>query len=254
MTTLDVQAPMQTFRVHRTRAPWLSYSLKLRMMHRNSLFKKAKHSGCVLSMAVYRPYGDELRTDMRLAHDNYHLQRLGRITDLAMLWRELASLGLIRPAPSSPLNFFSPAELNSFFVEISQASVTCKATDFERPLIVQLTSQHIFCFSTISPDIVSLIISSVSSSYSAGPDRVPLVAVHSCLPTIVSLLTSLFNISLTISHFPTSWKRAFIRPLLKRNPPDSLSDTRPIANRCKMSKIFERIVHCQMTEFIVANN
>ena len=95
---------------------------------------------------------------MRLAHENYHLQRLSRITDVAMLWRELASLGLVRPAPSSPLNFFSPNEQNSFFVEISRASVTCNATDFERALIVPLTSQPIFCFSTISPDIVSQIL------------------------------------------------------------------------------------------------
>ena len=55
------------------------------MMHRNSLFRKAKRSGCVLAMAVYRQYRGELRADMRLAHDDYHLQRLSRITDVAML-------------------------------------------------------------------------------------------------------------------------------------------------------------------------
>ena len=254
MTALDVQAPMQIFKVHRTRAPWLSHSLKLRMRPRNSLFRKAKRSGCVLAMAVYRQYRDELRTDMRLAHDNYHLQRLSKITDVAMLWRKLASSGLARPAPSSPLNFFSLHELNSFFVKLSRASVTCYATDFERALNVLLTVQHIFCFSTISPDIVTQKISSSSSSYSAGPDSVSLFSVHSSLPTIVSLVTSLFNITLKIGYFSTSWKRAFIRPLLKRNPPDSLSNTRPIANLCEMSKIFERIVHRQITEFIVAND
>ena len=132
MTALNVQAPMQTFRVHRTRAPWLSHPLKLRMMHRNSLFRKAKCSGCVLAMAVYRQYRDELRADMRLAHDDYHLQRLSKITDVAMLWRELASLGLVRPAPSSPLNFFSPDELNLFFLEISQACNACNAILSER--------------------------------------------------------------------------------------------------------------------------
>ena len=42
--------------------------------------------------------------------------------------------------------------------------------------------------------------------------------------------------------------------LLKRNSPISPSDTRPIANLCEMSKIFVRIVHREMTEFIVAND
>ena len=253
-TALDIEPPMQTFRVHRTRAPWLSHSLKLRIRHRISLFRKAKRSGCVLAMAVYRQYRDELRTDMRLAHDSYLLQRFSEIADVAMLWRELASLSLVKLAPSSHLNFFSPDELNLFFVGISRPSPTCDATDFERALNVPLTSQPIFYFSTISPDFVSQTISSSSSSYSAGLDGVSLFAVHSSLPTIVSLLTTLFNISLIIGYFPTSWKRAFIRSLLKCNPPDSLSDTRPIANPCEMSKIFERIVHRRITEFIVAND
>ena len=44
-----------------------------------------------------------------------------------------------------------------------------------------------------------------------------------------------------------------MRPLLKVNPPTSPSDTRPIANLCELSKIFERVVHRQITDFIVTN-
>ena len=79
---------------------------------------------------------------MRLTHDSYHLQRLSVLADVAMLWRKSASLGLVRPAQSSPLNFFSPDELNSFFVRISRASPTCDTADFERALNVPLTSAY----------------------------------------------------------------------------------------------------------------
>ena len=54
--------------------------------------------------------------------------------------------------------------------------------------------------------------------------------------------------------FIPSWKRAFVRPLLKVNPPSSPSHTRPIANLCELSKIFERVVHRQIIEYITTND
>ena len=45
-----------------------------------------------------------------------------------------------------------------------------------------------------------------------------------------------------------------MRPLLKMNPPTSPSDTRPIANPCELAKIFERVVHGQITDFSVTND
>ena len=62
------------------------------------------------------------------------------------------------------------------------------------------------------------------------------------------------NASLGLRHFPLCWKRAFVRPLLMENPLSSPSDTRPIANLCEPSKIFEKVVHRQMIEFITSNN
>ena len=87
----------------------------------------------------------------------------------------------------------------------------------------------------------------------AGPDSISLFSIHYALPEVASLLAPLFNACLRLGHFPSSWKRAFVRPLLKVNPPASPSDTRPIANLCELSKIFEKVVRRQITEFIVVN-
>ena len=45
-----------------------------------------------------------------------------------------------------------------------------------------------------------------------------------------------------------------MRPLRKVNPPSSLSDTRPIANLRELSKVFERVVHRQIIEYINMND
>ena len=57
-----------------------------------------------------------------------------------------------------------------------------------------------------------------------------------------------------LSHSSPSWKRAFVRPLLKANPPSSPSETRPITNLCELSIIFEKVIHRQIIKYITINN
>ena len=87
-----------------------------------------------------------------------------------------------------------------------------------------------------------------------GPDGISLFSIHNALPGVASLLALLFNASLRLGHFPSSWKWVFVGPVLKVNPPASPSDTCPIANLRELSKIFERVFYRQITEFIVAKN
>ena len=254
ISALDDQAPLRSFRVRRPGAPWLSVVSRSRIRERNALYRQARRSGSVLAWAEYRRFRDVLVADLRRAQSDHCLERLRGVTDVAKLWRELASLGLVRPSGSSPLSFFTADQLNSFFVTVSFASTVCSITDLTTALDIPLPSHPIFEFSAVSPESVSrVILSATSSSRATGPDGISLFSIHHALPRVASLLALLFNACLRLGHFPSSWKRAFVRPLLKVNPPTSPSDTRPIANLCELSKIFERVVHRQITDFIVAN-
>ena len=198
--------------------------------------------------------------ELRRAQSDHCLERLRGVTDVAKLWRELANLGLDRPSGSSPLSFFTADQLNSFFVTVSCASSVCSITDLTTALDISLPPHPIFKFSDVSPESVSrVILSTASCSRVTGPDGISLFSIHHALPEVASLLALLFNACLRLGHFPSSWKRAFVRPLLKVNPPTSPSDTHPIANLCELSKIFERVVPTpiferlwQITDVIVA--
>ena len=142
-----------------------------------------------------------------------------------------------------------------FFASVSRAFPICSDSDLASALAVPLNGQPVFESANISSETVSLtIVSTTALSYSAGPDGVSLFCIHSAFPRLASLLASLFNASLTTGHFPSSWKHAFIRPLLKHATPNSPSDTRPIADLCEVSKVFERVAHRELTSFIVSNN
>ena len=182
---LDNQAPLRSFPVRRPGAPWLSAILRARIRERNYLFRRAKRSGRILAMAEYRHYRDMLVIDLRRAQSDHCLERLRGLRDLGKLWRELASLGLVRPSCMSPLNFFTADELNSFFVSVSCASSGCLAADLATALNFTLPSRPIFMFSNVSTEHVSqIILSSTSPSRSAGPDCVSLFSIHKALPRL----------------------------------------------------------------------
>ena len=132
------------------RAPWLSIILRARIRERNYLFSRAKRSGRVYAMAEYRRFRDVLVADLRRAECDHCLERLGGLTDVARLWRELVSLDLIRPSCMSPFNFFTADELNSFFDSVSCASSACSAADLATALDFPLPSRPVF-LSPLSP-------------------------------------------------------------------------------------------------------
>ena len=69
-----------------------------------------------------------------------------------------------------------------------------------------------------------------------GPWRNPFISYfQTAFPKLYVFHATLFNHSLRLRYFPTSWKHAFIWPLFEVNPPRSPSNTRSIANSCEMS-------------------
>ena len=73
---------------------------------------------------------------------------------------------------------------------------------------------------------------------------------------MASDLLQIVNTSLLSGVFPQSLKTAVIKPLLKKNNLDTsqLSNYRPISNLPFLSKIIEKVVHKQLTDFLALSN
>ena len=70
------------------------------------------------------------------------------------------------------------------------------------------------------------------------------------LPVTGHYLATLFNLSLSSGIFPEAWKRAHLVPLKKSAIPSVASNFRPIALLNFLSKVLEKIVHDQITEYL----
>jgi hypothetical protein len=69
-------------------------------------------------------------------------------------------------------------------------------------------------------------------------------------------VTDIINLSLKTGHFPDIMKMALVTPLLKKSSlnPDILSNYRPVSNLSFISKILEKVVDSQLSEFMSAHN
>ena len=59
---------------------------------------------------------------------------------------------------------------------------------------------------------------------------------------IAPLLCPIINVSIATGSFPSSWKRTFVKPMLKVGPQDVLSNYRSISVLPVVSNIPERVV------------
>ena len=105
-----------------------------------------------------------------------------------------------------------------------------------------------FEFHSVSNNEVLKCFKEVTSN-AIGPDGIDPKFVRILLPSVLPYITYLFNSILTSSTFPSRWKHAKIIPIPKSN-----SEFRPIAILCFLSKIFEKIVQEQMSEYLQRNS
>ena len=101
---------------------------------------------------------------------------------------------------------------------------------------------------------LSRCIRQLSASRAVGLDGVPLHAVRECFSVVGPHLLRIVNLSLTRKVFPSQWKTACVVPLPKSGDPRIPSNNRPISLLSVLSKILEKVVCSQLTEYLISTN
>ena len=83
-----------------------------------------------------------------------------------------------------------------------------------------------------------------------GPCTVPAWAIIDGQSVIVPHLTFVINTCLDENIFPIELKKAHVTPLFKKYDPMDAKSYRPISITYDFSKIFENILHAQITEYL----
>ncbi|CAH2089374.1 unnamed protein product [Euphydryas editha] len=109
-----------------------------------------------------------------------------------------------------------------------------------------------FEFTTVEE--VKLIINNLKSNSSKGIDGISVKAIKCLKDPISECLTNCINRCLQEGYFPDSLKFAKITPIYKSGPKDDPGNYRPISVLPVVSKIFEKIMHQRLCNFLNSNS
>eukprot|EP00116_Pleurobrachia_bachei_P001543 sb/3461805/ len=84
-------------------------------------------------------------------------------------------------------------------------------------------------------------------------DPLPTMLVTKLLPELAPVIKEVVNKSLASGEFPTALKTALIRPSFKQDDKNDLKNYRPVSNLPFLSKIVEKAVATQLTEYLETN-
>lgn len=151
----------------------------------------------------------------------------------------------------------------SFFTEIGSKlqktivrleNITWKAYCFRDLMSKVNPLKKNFCFRNIEVGYVTNILKSTKLTKCAGLDNIPPRLIKDGAAQIAVPLTALINRSLYSGIFPTTEKEAKISPVHKNESKSVLDNYRPISVLNIFSKVIERAVYDQLSEYLEQNN
>ena len=146
-----------------------------------------------------------------------------------------------------------PSALNEFFDKRAERLVMQNATADGVILshIDSLTSSHgSFKLQKATYNDIVKSLKSLRNDCSTGYDNIQVSSIKPIAEYIVSPLTFIINNLIEESKFPDQWKIARISPIPKVTNPTELKDYRPISILPILSKVYEKQVLHQITDFI----
>ena len=101
--------------------------------------------------------------------------------------------------------------------------------------------------------MVQDILTDLNISKASGPDGINNKILKECSYSLSFPLAIIFQKSIDLGYFPTSWKEAMVSAIFKKNDRQDKTNYRPISLLTCMSKVFERIVFNSLYKFLVDN-
>ena len=97
---------------------------------------------------------------------------------------------------------------------------------------------------------IEKVLNGLKTKKSAGADNLTQEQMKLGSKAIVSPLTKIINQSITEGKFPEAWKKAIVTPVLKKGSQTEKSNYRPVSCLMVLSKVLEKVVCEQVTEFM----
>ena len=146
--------------------------------------------------------------------------------------------------------------LNEFYVNIAKEiginSQTVDGRNHPSILAIQENSPEegysSFNFKPVDQELVMKTINKLNTKKATGVDNLPPKILQVAAEAISAPLSNIFNKSIKNGQFSDDLKDAQVSPLFKKDDPFIKKNYRPVSILNSHSKIFESLIHCQLSE------
>ena len=250
---LERHAPLRRTRITRPPAPWMKTPEIENLQREREVLRAEAHKPDAgdCTWTAYRLVRNKLKYAIRSARKSF-IEKALSSNKSREVWRVIHRI--LKPS-TSPLRI-DPDELNKHFSTTAERTTGSKAVsldDIER-LVDNLAEVNPsvsspFSLKPVSHGEVLKCIKSLRSDCSTGPDNIPARFIKLVADHLADPLTHIINNCIRNSYFPRSWKIARVSPIPKVNMPVRNDEFRPISILPVLSKVFEKLVATQMSEF-----
>lgn len=260
-------APFVTKEIRRPFAPWMNDHIREAMIHRDDTRRKLKCDR--LNTGLFEQYKREkkrVRTLIAEGKAKYYNNKFKESrNNMSKTWRTIREI-----IPNSTNNannhtFDSDVnkaeEYNVHFSNIGKNTYQktqeilhdANVPDFRYEPVI-LRGDNRFRPQPVDTETVILTIKNLNETRSVGSDGIPMKFIKDSLHVVACYITCIINTSIVTGLFPTAWKHALVVPLFKSGDVNDLSNYRPISLLPIVSKVLEKIVSVQLTQFLESNN
>ena len=261
---LTKHVPFKEKRAKRLKQPgWYNEEIKNAILLRN----KFQYAG---NWPMYKVWRNEVNSIIRISKKNYFNKAIKDKSDTKFLWQNLRNITTSddneHRVPNKLLINNSEIEgaqnvvnaLNNHFVNIcyinNKTSVNSKyINDLKIYLDRKLSNRH-FEVKFISPLEVKNMIDKLDSSKSIGNDGIAPKILKMCKDFISQPIASIINSCISMSIFPSEFKKACVTPLFKGGDKNDPNNYRPISILPTLSKVFERHIANQLKHYLKHTN
>ena len=258
--------PKKTITVRQNDKPWFTSELRLEIRKRDRLRKLSKN-GSEHVRQRYKHQRNHVNNMKKAARQNFYCDVYGLIDQFSFgsrkeFWKLVKTLTkssgnfsqippLLNPSNNQiTVNDNEKADiLNQYFCNIS----TIDDTNGIVPDFEMRTDSFIDNIDINTNDIID-VIKSLKTNKASGIDEISHIMLRNTAESVCHPLLLLFQRSLNTSTFPSLWQMARVMPIFKKGDRYLPSNYRPIALLSTVGKLFERLIHKHVHNFVVEHN
>ena len=252
--------------------PWITGGIKKSIKRREQIYKKFIRAKDPTTKAYYHEQFKFLRTQIvNICRESkkQHYQQFfeNNIHNLKNTWKGIKEIINIKNKNKGQINAMSinneicndPLQIanhfNNYFSSIAsnlQTNIHNSGQGFEKYL--KNPNQHSFFIQPTNREEVVLIISTLTQGKASGPNSLPNEILQMLKSDIAIPLAKILNLSFETGIYIDKLKISMVVPIFKENGSSlECSNYRPISLLSNLNKIFEKIMHKRLYEFLEKN-